>query len=367
VTLPCCGLEGKEETSSTRFCAACMLQMAMTRPDPSTSNEYPPWDREPLEPPVDQFYRNDCQTETCRFIECPRCRDILIVNIEKQLSHNMDDESDDDESSGCDCSDCRPNRVADDWTHPKTAQSITVQRPSFKDRCQYAGKKVGVAQILWRAACLHYSFMPREALGRNSENTEILRLVSWGILNRVPGKKNAEELFRMDRGDQVELIKIFDLQHIHTTEESEKLIVGLLAGMGCSIWTFLKEFRIDRAFRMANRSGLLILFMKNFLPPFPLSMWQEWVVTALNVFLVTMMIQFVCIAIIYAASFFGVGLSVCYFLRCSNNSKSSWWLLALGSYFAYRFATCIYNSPSITLFGMVAPKAVVAIKEFIYG
>ena len=180
----------------------------------------------------------------------------------------MGDESDDDESSGCDCSDCRPNRVADDWTHPKTAQSITVQGTSFKDKCQYAGKEVGVARILWRAAFLHYSFMPREALGRNSENTEIPRLVSWGIINRVPGKKNAEELFRMDRGDQVELIKLLNLQHVRTTEENENddsLIVGLLAGMGCSISTFLKEFRINRAFRMANRFGLLVLFFKNFL------------------------------------------------------------------------------------------------------
>mmetsp|Transcript_19547 Transcript_19547/g.42453 ORF Transcript_19547/g.42453 Transcript_19547/m.42453 type:complete len:551 (-) Transcript_19547:54-1706(-) len=371
LTLPCCGLEGKEETSSTRFCAACILQMAMTRPDPSSSNEYSPWDNERLEAPVKQFYLNDCQTEKRRIIECPRCRDILIVNVKKP-SPRVDNGSDDD-ASGCYCSESQPKRSTTDWTNPKTAQSITVRRPSFKERCRYAGKKVGVARILWRAAFLHHGLMPREALGRNTEKTDIQRLVSWGIIQTVSGKRNAEEVFKMDRDNHAELIKLLDLPHIHITEEFGKddiLTLDLLYCMGCAIASqAFCQYRLDRAWRMMNRFSLLILFFKGFLPAFPLSLWQEWVVTALNVFSAAMVMQFIFIAFVYAGSLFGVGLTVCYVLRCSNTPKSGWrqWAMAVVSFFAYRTVTFVYNSTYITWFGMIAPKAVIAVKNIIWG
>ena len=195
LTLPCCGLEGKEKTSSTRFCAACILKMATTRSsDPSISNEYPYFAEERYETPVEQFYSNDCQTETKRFIECPRCRDLLAVNIKRPKNYDSDDES-------CDCSDCRPN--GNDWTDPTTAKSISVRTPSFKERCRYAGKKVGVARMLWRASFLHHGFLPRGTLCvRSSDENELRRLVSWGIIS-----KKSDELFMMDKGHQKELIR----------------------------------------------------------------------------------------------------------------------------------------------------------------
>lgn len=360
LTLPCCGLEGKEKTSSTRFCAACILKMATTRSsDPSISNEYPSFAEERYETPVEQFYSNDCQTETKRFIECPRCRDLLAVNIERPKNYDSDDES-------CDCSDCRPN--GNDWTDPKTAKSISVRTPSFKERCRYAGKKVGVARMLWRASFLHHGFMPRAALcTRISDENEVRRLVSWGIIS-----KKSDDLFMMDKGNQKELIKLLDIQNIHVTEdygEGDMLMLEILAGMGSAILASLTKWRIDHAWRMVNRLALLALFFKGYLPSFPLSFSQEWVVTALNVFAITMVIQFICVAIVYAGALFGVGLAVCYVLRRSTSPFSLMAsTIALASFFAYRgAATFVYNSNYISWVGMVTPKSVIFVKKFIWG
>lgn len=148
-------------------------------------------------------------------------------------------------------------------------------------------------------------------------------------------------------------------------------MLEILAGMGCAILASLTKWRMDHAWRMVNRLALLGLFFKGYLPSFPLSFWQEWVVTALNVFAITMVIQFICVLIVYAGALFGVGLAVCYVLRRSSSSPQSfWWQVALGSlasFFAYRAAVFVYNSNYITWLGLVTPKSVVAIKKVVWG
>jgi len=61
-----------------------MLRMATTTrsEDPAVTGEYDRWDDERYEYPVKKFYSKDnLETESRRFIECPRCRNLLLVKI----------------------------------------------------------------------------------------------------------------------------------------------------------------------------------------------------------------------------------------------------------------------------------------------
>ena len=184
VTLPCCGSNGREETSSTRFCAACMLHLAdAVRPgsEISIADEYQHHvvDELPTSSTVRMFYgENDCQTLTKRFICCPRCKDICVVDI---LS---------------------PTRGINlEWLNPTNAKSMSLQRPKFKERCHFIGKKIGIAVILLRIPFFHHKMIPLEGLpGRGSKKEDVLRLVKCGIITKT---KNNADLFRMELGDQM--------------------------------------------------------------------------------------------------------------------------------------------------------------------
>lgn len=383
IDLPCCG-GCYEDESTTRFCAGCILQMALTRKDSVLSNEYSVDDEQRYEDPVAQFYTSSVGG---KFIECPRCRDILRVNIEK-TQYNGDD-SDDDDSSGCDCSDCQANnRTTTDWTDPnaKIAKAITVQSPTFTERVQYAGKKVGLANILWRAAFLQNGFMPAGALGSDSN---IHRLVNWGILNKISRGKSADEggIFQMERNNHMALIKLLGVQNTcFAEEESGKnvlLMVELLAGMAGSAITQLCDWRVDRTMKIANRCCLLLLVFKGYLPPYPLSFWQEWVVTGLNIFVVALLLQFLFIVCVYLASLFGVALSVCYALRRSGDhdlrrhvaysmAASSVFSLVIAWYWSSTYD--LYNLCSLWIttmrwfwFVRWGIKALVAMKKIVWG
>lgn len=192
VTLPCCGSNGREETSSTRFCAACMLHLAdAVRPgsEISIADEYQHHvvDELPTSSTVRMFYgENDCQTLTKRFIHCPRCKDICVVDI------------------------LNPTRAINlNWLNPTNAKSMSLQRPNFKERCQFIGKKIGIAVILLRIPFFHHKMIPLEGLlGRGSKEEDVLRLVKCGIIKRT--MSNAD-MFRMELGDQNELKKLLRL------------------------------------------------------------------------------------------------------------------------------------------------------------
>ena len=360
MVLPCCGGDGKEESSSTRFCAACLLKIATTKHSPEVSNEYSPDDEERYDSLVEQFYNNDCQTDTTKFLECPRCRDILRVNIEK-----IDSDYDDD--SSCDCSVCRPG--GRDWINPENVQSITLQSPSLEERVRYVGKKMGIARILWRAAFLHHGFMPMAALRSGGNESDVRKLASnWGILRRKVAGKN--EIFSMERDSHSELIKILGLQNVQFNGEvfgkDDALALQLSLGMGHALYTHTCELRIDRTMRVLNRFSFLLLLFKGYLPPYPLNRCQELVVTGLNIFLLTMLLQFVCISAVYIVSFFGVGLSICYLLRQSGD-RSSWVIPSLISYLTYRVLNELVFSGTFVWFNLVVPNAVIGIKKIIWG
>jgi len=369
VTLPCCGTNGRETDSSTRFCAACILRMAVTRSTSSNNSEYRLMDDEPDEYPVRKFYEKNSQTNNRRFCECPRCRDILLVKI-KGLRPVYDDSDDNYSENDCDCSDCEvERRERAERTETMTAKSISLHIPSFRAKCWYIGRKRGVAKLLWKVSLLHHNFISYEALGGDEDNANILHLTSWGIIEKIPGRRNSS-LYRIDKTNQAKLNKIFQLKD--PSEKDQKSEMILMSDIGpCLLyaaWRHLRdEYRLDRSLRILNRFFFLSLHFFGLLPMLPLPWWQELIVTALIIFSTALVAQFLCVLAVYAATFFGVGLSVCYFLKCTNNMKSCWWHAVILSFLVYKLNKWFYESPYLSWSVLVAPKAMVPVKKFLWG
>ena len=367
VTLPCCGTNGREAKSSTRFCAACMLKLAVTRPHSSNTSEYRLYDDEPDEFPVRKFYKKSLQTDNRRFCECPRCRDILLVKI-KGVKPALEDDDDEDSDDQCDCSDCEAERKEQN-SDVKTAKSISVHRPSFKAKCWYIGRKRGVAKLLWKVSLLYHNFIPYEALGGDEEKATILKLIGWGILGKAAGKNNTT-IYRIDQTHQAKLIKFF--RNKNPSEKDQKTMSNMDQELGALVayaaWRHLcDEYRLDRSLRLVNRLNFLALHFNDFLPPLPLSWCQEQVLTALVVVSVALILQFVCVLAVYAAAFGGVGISVCYMLRKSNNIQRNWWQIILISYCIYKLHNIFWRSPWLSWNVFISPKAMIPVKKMIWG
>lgn len=109
VTLPCCGTDGREEKSSTRFSAGCILKLAVTKSSCSSeNNEYTSYETEPDAFPVKRFYQKEVQNDKTRLFNCPRCRSVLLIKI-KGLRPD-DDDDDDDSDCECMCEECVSER-----------------------------------------------------------------------------------------------------------------------------------------------------------------------------------------------------------------------------------------------------------------
>jgi len=268
VTLPCCGSNGREETSSTRFCHACILHLAdAVRPGEIADDEYQQnvVDELPTSSTVRMFYgENDCQTLTKRFIHCPRCKDICVVDI---LS---------------------PTRAINlDWLNPTNAKSMSLQRPKFHERCQFIGKKIGIAVILLRIPFFHHKTIPLGGLlGRGSKKEDVLRLVKCGIITRT---KNNADMFRMELGDQNELKKLLRLNEkkIMWCPMMEELLEGLYEAA-------IKQFKRHH-YRNAIQMILRYLYYCSYslgevriIPPCTTK--DEWRVSALVVFVTSIML-----------------------------------------------------------------------------
>ena len=340
---------GRENTSSTRFCAACILKLAVTRVHPSSTDEYRLHDDEPYHWPVKKFYHESDQYDNRCFTQCPRCRDVLLVKI-KGVKPTSDDESSESDC-GCDCSDCEAERMAKKETS-KTAWSTSVHAPSIMAKCWHLGRKRGGANLLWRVSLLHHNFMSFEALGGDSEKAMIDQLAGYGVIEKVPGERN-ESLYRIDKENQA-LIKFFHLEHPAEEKDSQnhqcKLTAELSVCMVYSAWRHTKdEYRIDQSLRSLNRLCFLTFYTFGMLPPLPISWRQELVVTVLIFFLASLAAQFLCILIVYGLFFVGAGLSVIYVLKRSNNVKLCWWQVILVSYFLYRMCKFFYGNPNLSI------------------
>ena len=133
-------------------------------------------------------------------------------------------------------------------------------------------------------------------------------------------------------------------------------------------WRHLRdEYRIDRSLRLMNRFFFVGLHSFGYLPPLPLSIWQELVVTGLVLFSTALILQFVCVLAVYALVFFGVGLSVCRVLRHSNNIKAVWWQVIVVSYAVYKVNKIFYESPYLKWNVFITPKAIIPIKKLLWG
>lgn len=237
----------------------------------------------------------------------------------------------------------------------------------FYSFCRYIGRKKGIAKLLWKVSLLHHNFLSYEALGGDDERGVILKLAGYGIIERSRNTK----VYRIDKANQTKLIKFFRLP-AKVSEKDQKSEMNLMTDLQTSIsfaaWKHLRdEWRIDRSLRIMNRFFLISFHYFGYLPPLPLSTVQELVVTALLLFGVSLVFQFLCILAVYAAVFFGVGMSTCYVLKRSNNIKSCWWQAILVSYFVYRVNKFFYESSWLSWGVLIAPKALLPLKKLLWG
>lgn len=176
-----------------------------------------------------KFYSKSVQSDNRRFCECPRCRDVLLVKIKGLKTVLLDDSEDDDSDCGCDCSDCEREREEKRASRldSKTAKSISIHIPSFKAKCWYIGRKKGLAKLMWKISRLHHNLLSFEALGGDESRGEILKLAGYGIIKRVPGKRNTN-VYRIDKDNQTNLIKFFKLpkKPSEKDEKSEMMLVS---------------------------------------------------------------------------------------------------------------------------------------------
>ncbi len=344
-----------------------MLRMAtVTRSDePGATGEYDRWDDERYEYPVKKFYSKDnIETESRRFIECPRCRNLLMVKMMGLKLIPNDDDTDDEDA--CDCSDCVAERRERRANRPKTksAVNITITKPPFKQKRWYIGRKKGIAKLLWRLLHSSHGFISLDALGGEEQRPNVLKLVTWGVLQKVPGKNNGN-IYRMDKKEQALLAPLFQLPKSASEKDKEKekeLFSNAMLDTLYASYQFLKAFRIDRSLRMLNQLCVLNLTAFGALPRLPLSQGQAIVVTTLNIYLVLMLLQLAIIVVVYLFFFFAVGSAVCYGVKRSRKTKLELWqqgCIAVGVYGLG--ATCYAVARRVSfglLYGLVFPKSV---------
>ena len=344
-----------------------MLRMAtVTRSDePGATGEYDRWDDERYEYPVKKFYSKDnVETESRRFIECPRCRNLLLVKMMGLKLIPSDDDTDDEDA--CDCYDCVAERRERRSNRPKTksAVDITITKPPFKLKSWYIWRRKGIAKLLWRLIYFNHGFINLDALGGEEQETNVLKLITWGVLQRVPGKNNGN-IYQMDKKEQALLAPLFRLPKNASdkdTEREKELYAGTMMDTLCASYQFLKAFRIDRSLRMLNQLGVQILSAMGQLPRLPLSRGQAIAVTALNIYLISMILQLSIVLFVYLFLFIAVGSGVCYGVRRSKKAKLELWqqgCIVLGVYGLGVTCYAVIRKISFAmLYGLVFPKAV---------
>lgn len=344
-----------------------MLRMATVSrsEDPSATGEYDRWDNERYEYPVKKFYSKDnLETESRRFIECPRCRNLLLVKM-MGLKIIPNDEDTDDEDA-CDCSDCvaeRRNR-RDNRPKMKAASSITITKPSFKLKSWYIGRRRGIAKLLWRLLYFDHGFINLDALGGEEQNTNVLKLITWGVLQRVPWKNN-DNIYQMNKKEQALLVPLFRLPKNATEKDKERekeLYASTMVDTVTASYNYLKKFRVDRSLRLLNQAGVQFLSRTGQLPCLPLSRGQLLAVTTLNIYSVLLVLQLSVILSVYLFFFSAVGYGVCYGVKRSNKTKLELWqqgCIMLGVYGLGVTCYAIIRKVSFAmLYGLLFPKVI---------
>lgn len=318
IILPCCGRSSNDDTPkeykfSTRFCAGCILKLIQVNVE-KDGDEYAPWEDERDEFPVDVFcdpspmlQGMDSDSEV---IECPRCRHLVSVGFTWKRKFDYDEDE-------CDCDDCqiehRRRRLGNG------VKSIDISKPTFLSMVKFAGKKRGMASLLWKMTYLPRNMITVEGLGGKEESSRIQQLVGWGVL------KKKDDLFYLEKEEQVLLLKLFDVDAEDDSSDDKrdwKMSATLVPCLMAALWDHTKKFHLFRALKMLNHIGITIHHFGRNLPHLPLSFGQEMAVTGLNVFCAWILLRLSLAVVVNGVLLVGSVFLVCRVLRFSARQTS---------------------------------------------
>eukprot|EP00547_Thalassionema_nitzschioides_P003452 CAMPEP_0194200602 /NCGR_PEP_ID=MMETSP0156-20130528/1134_1 /TAXON_ID=33649 /ORGANISM="Thalassionema nitzschioides, Strain L26-B" /LENGTH=423 /DNA_ID=CAMNT_0038925615 /DNA_START=117 /DNA_END=1385 /DNA_ORIENTATION=+ len=245
--LPCCG-GNAEESSSTRFCRACLVKSLKSQ----TMGE-------------DGFMFGRNAKET--FVgECPRCRRLIAIT-----------------RRGCDGISCA----------------------KFEDAVQFVFDKEFLRKHLFTMAYANPYHIPKDIFlafdGTSSSDTAVDQLIQWRILKRT--KK--VDLYTMDASDQTILRKFMSRRRNRPSFDSEDdvkwrkaaLLVVAQAHFEAMMFAVFTGFKVFRAIRLMNHTMVLFWMAYEYVPPPPISS-HLWIVNCLNAFVACLIMM---VAIVVAA------------------------------------------------------------------
>lgn len=311
VVLPCCGSDGREDTSSTRFCAKCLLRLAKKQYD-----DVP----EPSSGALLDAYVEACggNGDGCRLRigECPRCRSLLAVSLNVDNVRRVED--DDDSEDGCSCEACLHQRyegrvkTASDLVLRTTTHGMAacyaMQRQEYKSALKIVSHAVRPDRI--PLALLGCGCGDEAVTGNSGLRDRVDKLCRWGLLSpcSVGSKDKFDECPMYSTDPEMQLLlraaASSDISSDDNEEEHESFFFQMFV-RSCRVgWTEMCKFHVGTALVMYNQALSTALFANGFIPKPPFTKYQRWTLVFLNVVLVSMAVQCLSIAAIYAATAF---------------------------------------------------------------
>jgi hypothetical protein len=275
-SLPCCGKDGREETSSTRFCTICLNKCLMSYP---------------LLPTTVPSNRR-------RIGECPRCRTLIVTR--------------------------------------GTPKEGTIAMADFRETVTFAMAKQNMRSILLLAAFApDPRWIPVELFGHLDFDLEhcCQMLCQWGIWKNKNGG-----IYFMEPPQQQELkAHIAEEEMAEYTDEKTPLWVTsgklFLAGV-----TSFFNFKPYTALRIFHHCIYVFLRAIGGLPSIEfldLPWWQRWLLIALNLFLVGITAAMLMVFVVYGAISFMAVMTVRWAISSPKTARCA--VLALFAFLTYRY------------------------------
>jgi hypothetical protein len=273
--LPCCGKDGREETSSTRFCTICLNKCLIWYP--------------PLLP-------NNGVLDRTRIGECPRCRTLIVTR--------------------------------------GTARQGTFANADFRETIMFAMAKPNIRPILVLAAFApDPRWIPVELfndLGFDLEHG--FRMLSqWNIW-----KNKSNGIYSIEPLKQQEL-KIYMAEDMADYTDEKTLLWVISKKLFLAGVTSVLNFELYKALRIFHHCIFLLLRVIGGLPAIDfldLPWWQEWLLIALNLFLVGITSAMLLVFVVYGAISFMAVMIVRWAISSPKIARCA--ILGLLVFFAYR-------------------------------
>ena len=250
--LPCCGSKSGEETSTTRFCNACVVECLKSQNAEMMSALF------------------DYQIDNHYVGECPRCRSVISISRRDSFS---------------------------------TSRNDIIKGATFRLAVRHALRdpEKGMRPILYTACCVYPYYMPAELFDNEVEKTQ--QLCRWGILREV----RKGQVYAIDPKKQEILKNITEARFEDNGDPDESTILSPAAMivMRASVQLFhasfcaLTKFKIIVSLRMFNQGIAIFLVGVGALPSGLHRPWQGMIVTCMNVLLLTMLFQLAVLVIAY--------------------------------------------------------------------